>query len=137
MKITLIKTLGNNFKVAYNSDYEIAKKIPVNEPIEYEWKKKRNYKFHKKFFALIDLVYENQEQFNNKELLRKQLTIKAGFYDTFFDIDGVEQREAHSISFASMDENEFQELYARFIDAVFDWLGIEKQDLIDEIDQYF
>jgi hypothetical protein len=137
MKITLIKTLGNNFKVAYNSDYEMAKKIPVNEPIEYEWKKKRNYKFHKKFFALIDLVYENQEQFNNKDLLRKQLTIKAGFYDAFFDIDGVEQREAHSISFASMDENEFQELYARFIDAVFDWLGIEKQDLIDEIDQYF
>ena len=136
MQITLIKTLSG-FKLAYNSDYETAKKIPLNEPITYEWRKPRNYEFNKKFFALLNLVYENQDQFNNIERMRKQLTIKAGFYDTFFDIDGVEQKEALSISFAKMDEAEFSDLYSRFIDVVYNWLGIDKQDILDNIEQYF
>jgi hypothetical protein len=137
MKITLIKQLNNTFKIAYNSDYETAKKIPVNDPIEYEFKKVRNYKFHKKFFALLNLVFENQEQYNNFEHLRKDLIISAGYYDLRFNIEGVEIQEAKSISFAQMDENEFSELYNRIIDVVVKWLGIDKQDIIDNIEQYF
>ena len=136
MQITLIKTLSG-FKLAYNSDHEMVKKIPLNEPIVYDWKKPRNYKFHKKFFALLNLVYENQEQFNNIDRLRSQLTIKAGYYETFFDIDGVEQFEAKSISFAKMDEAEFSELYSRIIDVVVQWLGVDKEDILTEIEQYF
>jgi hypothetical protein len=137
MKITLIKQLNNSFKIAYNSDYENAKKIPLNEPIEFEFKRVRNYKFHKKFFALINLVFENQEQYINIEHLRKDLIISAGYYDLRFNIEGVEIQEAKSISFAKMDENEFSELYNRIIDVVVKWLRIEKQDIIDNIEQYF
>ena len=137
MKITLIKQLNNSFKIAYNSDYENAKKIPLNEPIEFEFKRVRNYKFHKKFFALINLVFENQEQYINIEHLRKDLIISAGYYDLRFNIEGVEIQEAKSISFAKMDEAEFSELYNRIIDVVVKWLGIERQDIIDNIEQYF
>lgn len=137
MKITLIKQLNNTFKIAYNSDYDIAKKITLNEPIEFEFKKVRNYKFHKKFFALINLVYENQEQYNNIEHLRKDLTISAGYYDLRYNIEGVEIQDAKSISFAQMDENEFSELYNSIIEVVVKWLGIDKQDIIDNIEQYF
>ncbi len=136
MEITLIKTL-NGFKLAYNSDFEKAKKIPLNEPIVYSWSKPRNLKFHKKFFALINLVYENQEVYNNIEHLRKDLTVEAGFYDIRHDLHGVEVREPKSISFAKMDDNEFSELYNRFVDVVVKWLGIEKESIIEEIEQYF
>lgn len=136
-KITLIKQLNNTFKIAYNSDYEVAKKIALNEPIEYEFTKKRNYKFHKKFFALLNLVYENQEQYKNIEHLRKDLIISAGFYDLRFNIEGVEIQEPKSISFANMDETEFIDLYSKIIDVVVNWLGIEKQDILDNIEQYF
>lgn len=137
MKITLIKQFNGAFKPAYNSDYENAKKVPLNEPIDFEWKKPRNYKFHKKFFALIELVYQNQEIYNNKEHLRKDLTISAGFYDIRHNFEGVEIYEPKSISFANMDEVEFSELYNRFIDVVVQWLGIDKQSIIDEIEQFF
>jgi Protein of unknown function (DUF1367) len=137
MKITLIKTFNNNFKIAHDSDYEIAKKIPVNEPIVYEWTKVRNYKFHKKFFALMKLVYENQEVYNNMECMRKDLTINAGFYSSRFDFKGIEVIEADSISFASMDENQFQEFYSKVIDVVVKWLSIDKQDILDNIEQHF
>lgn len=137
MKITLIKQLNGTFKPAYNSDYENAKKVPLNEPIDFGWKKPRNYKFHKKFFALIELVYQNQEVYNNKEHLRKDLTISAGFYDIRHNFEGVEIYEPKSISFANMDDVEFSELYNRFVDVVVQWLGIDKQSIIDEIEQFF
>lgn len=137
MKITLIKQLNNTFKIAYNSDYETAKKISLNEPIEFEFTKKRNVKFHRKFFALLNLVFENQEQYNNIEHLRKDLIISAGYYDLRYNIDGVEIREPKSISFAKMDELEFSEVYNRVIDVVVNWLGIDKQEIIDNVQQYF
>ncbi len=137
MKITLIKTLNGAFKLAYNSDYELAKKVPLNEPIVFEWSKPRNLKFHKKFFALLNMVYENQEQYNNIEHLRKDLTISAGYYDLRFNIEGVEVQEAKSISFAKMDDNEFSEFYNRIVDVVVKWLGIDKKEIIDNIEQYF
>lgn len=136
MQITLIKTL-NGFKLAYNSDSDLAKKIPLNEPIVYNWTKPRNLKFHKKFFALLNLVFDNQEQYTSIEHLRKDLTVAAGFYDVRYNFEGVEIHEAKSISFAKMDDNEFSEYYNRIVDVVVKWLGIDKQDILDNIEQYF
>lgn len=136
MQITLIKTLSG-FKLAYNSDHEMAKKIPLNEPIVYDWKKPRNYKFHKKFFALLNLVYENQEQYNNINDLRGELTIEAGFYDVTYTLWGEKKKKPKSISFTSMDEAEFSDLYSRIIDVVVKWLGVDKEDILTEIEQYF
>ena len=137
MKITLCKQLNGTFKPAYNSDYELAKQIPLNESIEFEYTKKRNVKFHRKFFALLNLVYENQEVYNNIEHLRKDLTISAGFYEIRYNFEGVEIYEPKSISFAKMDDIEFAELYNRFIDVVVKWLGIDKQEILDNIECYF
>lgn len=136
-KITLIKTLSGTFKPACNFDYELAKKIKPNEPIIYTFSRPRNYKFHKKFFALINLVYENQEVYNNREHMRKDLTVCAGFYDLRHDLNGLEIQEPKSISFASMDEIEFSEFYNRIIDEVVKWLKFDKEELINEIEQYF
>jgi len=36
-----------------------------------------------------------------------------------------------------MDDNEFSELYNRIIDVIVKWLGIDKQDILDNIEQYF
>tara|TARA_R110000868_G_scaffold22661_3_gene92844 strand:+ start:65 stop:478 length:414 start_codon:yes stop_codon:yes gene_type:complete len=137
MKITLVKQLNGQFKLAYDSDFEQAKKIKVGEFYEFSYSKPRNYMFHKKFFALVELVYQNQEAYSNKDDLRKDLTIDAGFYRVTTNLQGNEVKKAQSISFAQMDEIEFNEFYNRFIDAVVRWLKIDKQDLIDNITQYF
>lgn len=137
MKIQLVKTLSGTFKPAFDSGYELAKKIPVGEIIEYEWKKKRNIKFHRKLFALLNLAYQNQEVYNNIEHMRKDLTVSAGYYDLRHDFEGLEIREPKSISFDNMDENEFSEFYNRIVDVIIKWLGIDRQDIVDEISQYF
>jgi hypothetical protein len=137
MKITLVKQLNGQFKLAYDSDFEQAKKIKAGEFYEFSYSKPRNYMFHKKFFALVELVYQNQEAYSNKDDLREDLTIDAGFYRVTTNLQGNEVKKAQSISFAQMDEIEFNEFYNRFIDAVVRWLKIDKQDLIDNITQYF
>jgi hypothetical protein len=137
MKITLVKQLNGQFKLAYDSDFEQAKKIKLGEFYEFSYSKPRNYLFHKKFFALVELVYQNQEAYSNKDDLREDLTIDAGFYRTTTNLAGDTIKKAQSISFAQMDEIQFNEFYNRFIDSVVRWLKIDKQDLIDNIQQYF
>ncbi len=136
MKIALIRTLSG-FKCAYDSDFELSKKIKLGEIYEYDYKKPRNYEFHKKFFGLVNMVFQNQEQYINFEHLRKDLIIESGNYDLRYDLLGVEIRESKSISFASMDEVQFQELYNSVIDVIVKYFHFEKEEILSNVEQYF
>jgi len=61
-------------------DYDIFKKIKKNKEISIEIKQERNAKFHRKFFVLLNLVFENQDKTNNIDDLREDLTIASGYY---------------------------------------------------------
>jgi len=137
MKLTLVKQLNGTFKVAYDSDYDKAKKIKVNEPYEFEYKLPRNYRFHKKFFALLNLVYNNQDVYTNIDDLREDLTIEAGYYRLTENIKGQTIKRAKSISFANMDEAEFSELYNSIVNVVINWLKISKEEISENIEQFF
>ena len=128
MKIHVIKTLGG-LKPYSEKAEQVFSKIQLNEVVEIDYKKQRNVKFHRKFFALINLVYQNQDHYNNIDELREDLTIEAGFYKLVVNkFTGEERRKAKSISFSSMDEIEFNELYNKFLNTiilVFGWDGEE------------
>jgi len=138
MQLTLIKTLNGSFKLAFDSDFEKAKSIPLNEPFEVVYTKKRNAKFHRKFFALINLCYQNQSIFNNLEHLRKELIICAGHYELIFDLEsGTQKKEAQSISFAKMYETECNKLYTDVLNVICDKFLFDKQEILDNVAQYF
>lgn len=138
MEFNLIKTLNGTFKLAFDSDFEKAKQIPLNVPFEVKYTKKRNAKFHRKFFALVNLCYQNQEQYNNFEHLRKELIICAGHYDLIFDLEtGQQKKEAQSISFAKMDETEFSKLYTDVLNVICDKFLFDKEEVLSEVAQYF
>lgn len=137
MKITLVKTLSNTFKPAFEWDYEAAKKIKAGKEVECEIKQPRNYQFHKKFFALVNLVFQNQERYNNIEHLRKDLIIASGYYDLRYNLEGLEIYEAKSISFSSMDETEFSDLYNAVVNTICKHFHFDKEELIEEVAQYF
>jgi hypothetical protein len=111
----------------HDSDYDSFKKVPKNKIVEIDIKSKRNYQFHKKFFALLNMVFENQEVFTDFEYFRKELTIESGFYNEYVTFDGEIKREAKSISFAKMDEIEFSELYNKFSDTVIRLMGWDSE----------
>lgn len=137
MKVLVKKTLSG-LKPVYASDVDIYNKISLDEEFEIDYKRVRNAKFHRKFFKLIQTVFENQEKYRVLDELREDLTIAAGYhYEHINYLTGEVKIKAKSISYASMDDVEFSELYNAVIDQIVLYFHFEKQDLIDHIEQFF
>ena len=136
MNFFLQKQKSGLFAPIDDDDFRKSLKIDTGEIVKVEYWKKRNYEFHKKFFALVNMVFDNQEVFTNLDTLRKELTIESGFYTEYVDFQGVVQREAKSISFASMDEAEFSDLYGKFCDTVIRLMGWDTELIEENIESF-
>lgn len=136
-EIHLVKQLNGTLIPAYDSDKELMSKIKVGEIYKYKFSKPRNIRFHRKFFALINLVYQNQEHYTNAEHLRYDLTIESGFYDIRVNkFTGEEIKVAKSISFASMDEVTFSDLYNKFLTTVVRVFGWDGEDIEENVAEF-
>ncbi|EKO3894346.1 DUF1367 family protein [Vibrio metschnikovii] len=123
----LVKDMGG-FKPLGSDDSELMRKIPLGSVIEAEFSKKRNPLFHRKFFALLNTGYEywnppeadwrGFKAVKNFDVFREQVTILAGFREVTYNLDGSVKVKAKSISFASMDDNEFEKVYSQVLDVV-------------------
>ncbi len=90
--------------------------------------KPRNPQFHKKFIKLLRVGYKYWEpgEINHKygkpeknfDQFRKDVTILSGFYLINTRLDGSVRVDAKSISFASMDDEEFERLYSSVINVL-------------------
>lgn len=137
MKFYVTKS-NSGLKPSYDSDMEVYVKIPIGETWEIEYKKVRNYKFHKKFFSLIQLAFDNQEAYKFIDSMREDLIIHAGFsYEETNFITGEIKTKAKSIAFQNMDEIEFSQLYESIKNVISQWLGIENEVIDLEIRQYY
>lgn len=137
MKLHLKKKLNGLLEPAFPSDQEALKKVAVGEIYEYETKKPRNIMHHRKFFALIKMVFENQEGYNNVDALREDLIIAAGYYDSHVNFDGETKLRPRSISFSSMPQDEFEKLYEAVLDVVVKYFHFEKSDVRENIEQFY
>ena len=110
---------------------EVIKRLKIGEIIHGDYKKQRNYKFHKKCFALFQFAFDHWQPGKlqdpkwkdikpepNFDRFRKDLIILAGFYEAHYRINGEVRIEAKSIKFGKMDETEFSELYDKIISVI-------------------
>lgn len=117
MKI-LLKNTGKGLIPVYDSDLESINKLKKDEVYSFEVKLERNYQFHKKFMALCKIGCENSKSVEMPfDAYRKFATIKAGYADIYKTPKGI-YVEAKSISFSSMKEEEFQEVYNRVLEFI-------------------
>ena len=136
MKFLVKKHFGNLIPV-YNSDLEALKsaKLKENDIYEVDIKRKRNYEFHKKYFALVNLCFDNQETFTEFEDLRNYLTMKAGYVKKIETGTG-QMILPLSISFANMDNIEFEQLYQKTIDVICKFIDVDEKGIMNEIINY-
>ena len=121
----------------YNSDLEVKKQLKIGETYEATIVKPRNIGFHRKFFALINMVYENQEVYNSIDHLRRDLTIASGFYEQHETFTGQTRTEPVSISFANMKQEDFDKLYSAFIVSINKYFDFSESDIKDNIEQFY
>lgn len=111
---------------ATDEDMEKLLKVKKGEVAEVNVKVLRNYRFHKKYFALINTAYnfltEPQREFfhNSVDGFRYTLEVAAGYYDEFYSVTRHEWvQKPKSIAFDKMDEAEFSKLYEAVVNIIF------------------
>jgi len=97
---------------------DYLKKLKAGETILVNVKKPRNIKFHRKYFALLSVAWENQEKYEAFEAMRKEVIMRAGWFVEHHHLTGAISYEAKSIAFHNMDELEFDDLYNKSIDVI-------------------
>jgi len=123
---------------ACDSDYDAMKRFKNGEPIKAIITKPRNYEFHKKFFALIRCIHHNLPESWGKcseNSFRKVITMRAGFFNVV-KTDRGEWQEPVSISFANMDNLEFEEVYNKVLDECLKIIPFDRQDLEKELIEF-
>lgn len=164
---------------------EYLQLIPVGQLLCGEFRKPRNYAFHKKYFKLLslgyhywtptgglieqserkliygyieflsqnlahrDALYNSAEMYlntvglvrsretvllKNFESFREWATIQAGFYDEYTMPDGSRRKIAKSISFASMDDSQFNGVYQSVLNVLWNYILRRKFSSPDEIE---
>ncbi len=119
--IVLMKTPGGALVPADPQATEYIARLKLGAPVKAEVKRMRNYQFHKKLFALLNFAfdtwepteatYKGQVVQKNFDQFRNDVTVLAGFGETTITLRGEVRVVAKSISFGSMSQDEFDQLY--------------------------
>ena len=129
----------------YDSDHDLKQRLRVGSTVRCRVSLPRNYRFHKKFFALVRLTFDNLplplvERWNvrsENDMLRR-FKHDLGYYSSTVNDLGEREIEYRSISFSAMDEQEFERFYDDCVNLVlYQYIpGISRDDLIIEV-EYF
>jgi hypothetical protein len=111
MKLNLIKTHNQTFKAGDGESERYMEKIPFGEQVSCKINRTRNSQFHRKFFSLLSLIFENQERYQSFERFRKEVVMRAGFFEEHVHLTGKVSYVAKSLSYEKMDETEFADLF--------------------------
>lgn len=134
----MIKTPRGALVPADAESAEALAKVKVGQGVKVTYTRTRNIKFHRKFFALLKLAYDAWNppplMYRGKPIkttfdqFRRQLTILAGYFEMVQSIQNPDrfQLVAKSISFASMSEDEFEQLYSSVLDVLLDRVFIDQ-----------
>ena len=129
----------------YDSDLEAKKRLRVGSVVRCKVSNPRNYEFHKKFFALVRLTFDNLParlaeywKINNEYDMLRRFKRDLGYFTSTCNERGEKEIEYLSISFAAMEQYEFEHFYNQCIDLVLCKYikGLDKHDLITEIENF-
>lgn len=111
----LVKNTERGLLPCYESDVDERKRLALGEFYWVDIKRARNYEFHKKFFALLKLAFDNlpeglEARYPNLEAFREDLLLRIGKTRRVLSRQGYVDVAA-SIAFEKMGQDEFEELY--------------------------
>ena len=145
--ITFIKK-DNGLFPAFDSDRELFAGMKEGDLYSGPFTKPRNVKFLQKYWTLLDFAFENLPenyelrslggellQIRNSKDINWHVKSQLGIYQRNVTLGGKITYDIGSISFAAMDEPEFEAFYDRAIDVIIKYflVGTQKEDLIEHV----
>tara|TARA_R110002072_G_scaffold100778_9_gene222052 strand:+ start:2756 stop:3169 length:414 start_codon:yes stop_codon:yes gene_type:complete len=111
-------------------------KLKIGQVVAADFRATRNYEFHKKYFGMLKVAFENQDQFPSLDALRQAVQIAAGYYDIAYLLDGTTYFTSKSISFGKMKQDEFEKLYSDVLNVILAHFGFGEEFEIELIVQF-
>jgi hypothetical protein len=120
MEVLLTKLPGGALAALDEGQADVLKHWPADTVVRCKVTRVRSPKFHRKFFALVTYGFQQFEPTQeykgyviekNFDAFRDDVIIMAGYYHATMRPDGVMRLRPKSISFAKMDQDEFEALY--------------------------
>ena len=132
MILELVRTPSGLAPISDDSVKAVSK-IEMGYTVYLEYKPRRNYKFHKKLMAMLNLILNNQTEYKSVDNILTECKYDAGYYDIHITHNGEQRLIPKSISFATMDNEEFAEFYSSAVDTCLGLVPIGKEELEDAI----
>lgn len=137
-----MRGFGNDNDYAYKRFKAYVKRMEAGELLSFSWKKPRNPQHHKKFMALVTYVKDNSDTFDTKKKALTAVKIAAGHVEwEMSPVTGELVPIPKSISFDSMDQNEFDNFYSDAIDGVVKHIlphlnRVDLQTALDQVNRF-
>lgn len=147
MELTVIKLPTGALIPADGESADALTKVKSGKILRLKGSQPRNYKFHKRFFALLQVGFDAWEPPEQEyrglpvqkclDRFRKDLIVAAGYFDPVVNLKGEVRAEARSMSFGSMDQEEFEALYSAVCDVLLQRVmrNYTRDDLDQVVDQ--
>jgi hypothetical protein len=117
---------------------EALRKVKLGALVKVEFTgKPRNVMHHRKFFAMLNLIYQNQKHYRSVDHILAAMKFALGYTEKVRTKRG-EIEVPLSISFAAMDQDEFDAFYNRAVDFVLAEVvpGLDRADLERELMEF-
>ncbi len=133
MKVLLQKAL-NSLRPADETAEDALRGIKNGEVVSVDIRRPRNLDHHRKFFAMLKIVFDNQDYYQSLDDLRAVCLCEIGHCITVQRPTGY-IKYPKSISFANMDQIQFNELYDKAVTWVCSVVipGLNERDLSEEV----
>ncbi len=94
---------------------EKFKRIPQGSIVHWTYRRPQIAAYHRKFFAMISVIFDNQAEYQNKDLFYKVLVMLAGFCD-IIQVGDKTLFVADSVSFEKCSQAKLEEIYDKVLD---------------------
>jgi len=130
-----MKRVVGGLKPVDDYGIELLRKVKVGEVVQCEVNRPRNLAHHRKFWALLTVVWEASGDWSSPYGLLIELKVRLGHVQEILLRDtGELVRVPKSISFAQMDQTEFDTFYERALMELCAMAGgIEPEELRQEV----
>ena len=144
----ILRKLHHSLVPADRVNLQLMEGLKMNREYKVVISSPRNLQFHKKLFSLLNYAFSNWEHEpvffrdaiveDNFDVFRENVIIMAGYGYPVVNLKGEVRYRAKSISFGSMKEEEFEQLYSAVIDAILKNVldNHSKQELINGVLSY-
>lgn len=126
---------GGIFVPTYPADYEESGKIKDGDEVRAT--RARNIKFHRKFFALLKLGFENQDKIEDFEIYRMIQVMKAGHVVFAKGTDGKDYPLPESLSFEKMGAQKFESVYNSVLTVIMKETKLTEGEIQNELISFY